>query len=50
LYEKLEKEIIPLYYNHPNAWLKMMRSVISLNASYFNTDRVLEDYIKKAYR
>ena len=50
LYEKLEKEIIPLYYNHSNTWLKMMRSVISLNASYFNTDRVLEDYIKKAYR
>lgn len=49
LYDILEKKIIPLYYHHPEKWLKMMRSTISLNASRFNTDRVLKEYIKKAY-
>jgi starch phosphorylase len=49
LYEILEKKVLPLYYHYPEKWLKMMRATISLNASYFNTDRVLNDYIKKAY-
>lgn len=49
LYEILEKKVLPLYYNYPEKWLKMMRATIALNASYFNTDRVLNEYIKKAY-
>ena len=50
LYELLAKEIIPLYYKNPNEYLKICRQAISLNASKFNTQRVLEEYIKKAYR
>lgn len=50
LYETLEKKVIPLYYQRPQKWQRMMRDTISLNASYFNTDRVLADYIKKAYK
>jgi len=49
LYEVLEKKVLPLYYHYPEKWLKMMRATIALNASYFNTDRVLSEYIKKAY-
>lgn len=49
LYNILEKKVLPLYYHYPEKWLKMMRSTIALNASYFNADRVLNDYIKKAY-
>lgn len=49
LYETLEKKVLPLYYHYPEKWLKMMRATIALNASYFNMDRVLSDYIKKAY-
>lgn len=49
LYDILEKKVLPLYYHYPEKWLKMMRSTIALNASYFNTDRVLKEYIKKAY-
>lgn len=50
LYELLEKNILPLYYKDSEEWKKIMRSTTSLNASYFNTDRVLEQYIKEAYR
>lgn len=50
LYDILERKVLPLYYHYPEKWLKMMRSTIALNASYFNTDRVLKEYIKKAYR
>lgn len=49
LYDLLAKEILPLYYESPAAWAEMMRSTISLNASYFNTDRVLAQYIEEAY-
>lgn len=50
LYELLAKEIVPLYYKKPEEYLKIRRQAISLNASKFNTQRVVEEYIKKAYR
>lgn len=50
LYESLKKEILPLYYQSPQEWLKIMRNSISLNASYFNSDRALDQYINEAYR
>lgn len=50
LYEILKKEILPLYYKDSEKWKKMMKSVISLNASYFNSDRTLDQYIKEAYK
>lgn len=46
----LQEQVIPLYYNRPDKWLELMRNVISINAAYFNTDRVVSEYIKKAYR
>jgi starch phosphorylase len=49
LYDVLEKEIIPLYYKHPDKWREIMRQTISLNASRFNTGRVLWQYIEEAY-
>ncbi|MFA6995534.1 MAG: alpha-glucan family phosphorylase [Patescibacteria group bacterium] len=50
LYELLGNNILPLYYKDSEKWKKIMRSTISLNASYFNTDRALEQYIKEAYK
>lgn len=47
LYEILKREILPLYYQKPEAWREMMRNVIALNAAYFNSDRMLEQYIKE---
>lgn len=49
LYETLKKEILPLYYKNPSGWQEIMKNTISLNASYFNSDRALEQYIKEAY-
>ncbi|MFA5109271.1 MAG: alpha-glucan family phosphorylase [Patescibacteria group bacterium] len=49
LYDLLEKEILPLYYQSPEKWEKLRRSVISLNASVFNAERMLRQYIKEAY-
>ena len=49
LYEKLEKKIIPTYYENHEKWLDMMRHTIALNASFFNTHRVVREYASKAY-
>jgi len=50
LYKVLEKEIIPIYYQQPAKWQEIMRQTISLNASFFNTERVLQQYIQDAYK
>lgn len=49
IYDLLEKEIIPMYYNHPDKWREIMRFCISINASFFNTERVVKQYIQEAY-
>ncbi|HZJ41779.1 MAG TPA: alpha-glucan family phosphorylase [Patescibacteria group bacterium] len=49
MYDILESTIIPTYYKNLPLWQKIMRSTISLNASYFNTQRALKEYAKKAY-
>lgn len=49
LYDKLEKKIIPRYYNMPQNWRETMRYTISVNASFFNTERMLQQYIQEAY-
>ncbi|HVJ08502.1 MAG TPA: alpha-glucan family phosphorylase [Acidisarcina sp.] len=49
LYEKLEQKILPLYYEQPLQWQKVMRSSIALNGSFFNTNRMLQQYIQNAY-
>jgi len=49
LYEKLEKEIIPLFYNNPYGYALVMRNAIAINASYFNTHRMVKQYLVRAY-
>ena len=49
LYDKLEHQIIPMFYRAPEAYLQIMRSCISLNASFFNTHRMLSQYKANAY-
>jgi len=51
LYNLLADKIIPLYYNNnKEGWAKIMRSTISINAAYFNSQRNLKQYIKEAYK
>ncbi len=49
LYEHLEQTILPLFYRDPGQWRRIMRSTIALNGSFFNTQRMLEQYVINAY-
>ncbi|MFA6514174.1 MAG: alpha-glucan family phosphorylase [Patescibacteria group bacterium] len=49
LYNLLEQEIMPLYYKDFEAWREIMRFTIGVNASFFNTERVLREYAQDAY-
>ncbi len=49
LYGKLEREIIPRFYEDRGGWMDVMRHVIALNASYFNTHRMVQQYVTNAY-
>ena len=49
LYDKLERQIVPMFYRAPEAYAEVMRSAISLNASFFNTHRMLAQYKANAY-
>jgi len=48
-YSKLEKTIVPTFYNDRRAWLRIMKNSIALNASQFNTNRMIKDYVTHAY-
>ena len=49
LYQKLENVIAPLFYQQRQRWLDVMRQAIALNASYFNTHRMAQQYVTNAY-
>lgn len=49
LYTKLEKDILPLYYFRRDDYITVMQYAIAINASFFNTERMLNQYITKAY-
>src|SRR5258706_5622683 len=49
LYEKLEQVILPLYYKEPDKFAQVMRSAIALNGSFFNTQRMISQYVRDAY-
>jgi starch phosphorylase len=49
MYLKLESTILPLYYGLPLAYAEVMRSAIALNGSFFNTQRMVEQYVRNAY-
>jgi len=49
LYEKLERVILPLYQNNRDGFIDVMRHCISLNGSFFNTQRMVQQYVVKAY-
>lgn len=49
LYDKLEGVIIPLFYNERDKYIEIMRHSIALNASFFNTQRMVQEYVLNAY-
>lgn len=49
LYDKLAEVILPLYYKEVDKFAHVMRSAIALNGSYFNTQRMIFQYVRNAY-
>lgn len=49
LYRELERVVVPLYYSNRDRFIEVMRHAIALNASHFNTQRMVQEYIAKAY-
>ena len=50
LYDKLEYMILPMFYGRPSAFARVMRSAIAINASFFNAQRMMLQYLENAYR
>lgn len=50
LYRKLEQNIVPIYKHDSQRWAGIMRSTIAQNGSFFNTNRMVEQYLCNAYR
>ncbi len=49
MYDKLETQILPRFYQKPDEYIEMMRSTIALNGSFFNTQRMVAQYAMNAY-
>jgi len=49
LYDKLERIIVPMFYGRPAAFSEVMRLAIALNGSFFNTERMMDQYLANAY-
>jgi starch phosphorylase len=49
LYQKLEERILPLFYHHRDQFVDLMRHAIAINGSFFNTQRMLQQYVLSAY-
>jgi len=49
LYKKLENIIIPMFYRDREQWLNIMRYCVAFNASFFNTHRMVHEYVLNAY-
>jgi starch phosphorylase len=49
LYSKLESVVTPAYYRAREEFIDIMRHSIALNGSFFNTHRMMQQYVTKAY-
>lgn len=49
LYNKLEKQVLPLYYGDRAGWIRVMKGAIGKNAAVFNSHRMIRRYASEAY-
>lgn len=49
LYDLLEKEILPMYYDYPSRWLSIVRNSMKDIVPYFDSNRMATDYYQKMY-
>lgn len=50
LYEMLENEIIPLYYDTPKKWWDLVETSMTQVVPFFDSDRMVDEYYKKLYK
>jgi glycogen phosphorylase len=49
LYAKLEQVIVPTFYHDRDRFIDVMLHCIAINGSFFNTQRMVQQYVVKAY-
>jgi len=49
LYDKLEHAIVPLFYHDRRRFMDIMAYSIAINGSFFNTQRMVQEYVLNAY-
>jgi starch phosphorylase len=50
LYRKLEEKVLPCFYKDREHFVEIMRHTIALNGAFFNTQRMVAQYLHNAYR
>ena len=50
LYRKLEEKVLPCFYKDRERFIEIMRHAIALNGAFFNTQRMVAQYLHDAYR
>ncbi len=50
IYGKLAYVIIPTFYKHKDEWVQLMKNSIATIGPYFNTYRMVSEYISKVYK
>lgn len=49
LYDKLEHEVLPMYYERGDEWVRMMKMSVMKNGTYFNSHRMMRRYVCESY-
>ncbi len=49
LYDTLENEILPMYYDQPDKWRKVQQQAMEDVKTAFNSDRMADEYYKQIY-
>jgi starch phosphorylase len=50
LYEILEKEILPLYYDNPNTWRQVLKNGMQDVRFAFDSNRMANEYYENLYK
>ena len=50
LYVKLVEKVLPCFYRDHERFVDIMRHTIALNGAFFNTQRMVQQYVHNAYR
>lgn len=49
MYDKLEGIILPMFYDDEDNWMRVVKHTIALNGSFFNSHRMVQQYVLRAY-